>query len=247
MLFFFKPKTIHLDCFTTRPDVHRFAPIVRSTKLLPQWWKDLSKSKFDFDEMRVKNTMKGCAGFIDFFKESISIPLWTELALKVEPIESGLIYWNFSDRLTEVDTHPPSEYGEYLDKTYHHLKIYSPWVFSTKRDVNWVWTANIWNTDLLHKVNVLSGVVNYKYQHATPIQTIITRTNETQEINIKHNTPFVHLFPMSEDRVVVHNHLVGAEEYHKYNSMSIPLSFSRKYLNIKTKIQKEERKCPFHR
>lgn len=244
MLFKFKPKSIHLDCFTYREDVYSYSPIVKGTKKFPEWWKNLEHSHFDFDNMKLHNTMRSCVGFIDFFRSSVSIPLWCDLAIKTEAQDIGSVFWQFSDSETNAGPHEAFQYGEYADNTVQHLKIETPWQFRTKDEVKWVWSGNPWNQNLLNKVIVLPAVVEYKYQHATAIQAMISRQEQRQDILIKHGTPIVNLFPMSESNVEIHNHLVSLEEYNRLHNKSKPLTFSKKYSYIKN-LEKAN-KCPIH-
>lgn len=247
----FKSKKIHLDCFTYRQDLYELSPIVKGTKMFPDWWKKLPNSKFNFDEMRLDNTMRSCSGFIDFFRNSVSIPMWTDLALRVDAEEVGNVHWRFSDDETLAIAHPTSQYAGYVDDSVQHLKIETPWQFSTKEDVKWVWSGNPWNDIMLNRVVVLPAVVEYKNQHATALQIMISKQKERNDYLIKHGTPVVNLFPMSDKQVEIHNHLVSLEEYNKLYDKSKPIVFSKKYSYIKNLCKKKNEetkkgKCPFH-
>lgn len=245
MLFTFKPKKIHLDCFTYRPDVYEFSPITYGTQTYPEWWKNLSKGSFDFESMQPKPTMKTCSGFIDYFKKAVTIPLWSSLAIKLMPSEDGNMMWHFADKQSAAEVHDRFQFEGYVGKDYQHLKLTSPWQFVCKEPVSWVWSGNPWDSLLLYKAIVLPGVVEYRYQHSTEIQLMLHRESAQQNIMLEHGTPLVNLFPMSERAVQLHNHLVSEQEFAKIAVKSRRVVFTNMYRYTKNLLQNKE-KCPFH-
>lgn len=251
MIFFFKPKTIHLDCFTTHSGVYEYSPIVPASQCYPDWWKKLPKSEYNFDNMSHSTNMKSCAGFLDYHSESICIRLWCDLALKLVCNMNGSgengYHYHFSDQISDMTPHLSHQYGEFLNSDYQHFKLISPWLFKCKEDVNWVFVGNSWNNNLTNDMNIVPGVVNYKYQHGTNIQAIF-KYEKNKESNkfFNHNTPLVNIFPMSERKVVIHNHLIDKSEFHKIESLMSITTFGKVYLNNKRIKKSNESKCPFH-
>ena len=45
--FFHRTPTIHVDCFTYDVNVYENTPIVRTSKTMPDWWKELDAYKPD--------------------------------------------------------------------------------------------------------------------------------------------------------------------------------------------------------
>lgn len=246
MFFSFKRSVIHLDCFTHRPDVYEYTPIVKGTQCMPDWWKKLEKPKFDFETLKNFQTMKSCAGFIDFFANSVSIRLWCDLAIKLN--KNKTLSYNFSDSETPMHSHVPSEYGNYINSDYQQCKIISPWLFSCKKDINWVWVGNQWNENLNNDTTVLSGISNFKKQFGTNIQMIV-KYNKYNEVHnfYKQGTPFVNIFPMSEKKVKIHNHLISVDEQLQMSYKSSSIKFFNKYFRMnQIKAEQEKSKCPFH-
>ena len=130
MLFFIKHKPIVVDCFTSKEVIYNNLPVDYSSNFFPEWWKKLDK-KVTLDDNYVEMdypTMKSCLGFMDFYKNSVTIPLWCDYAVRVGHIGSGKLSWKFSDGITDAVVHPTFQRGDYLpDSDYIHTKIISPW------------------------------------------------------------------------------------------------------------------------
>ena len=110
MIFFFKPKKIHLDCFTNRNDVYTYFPIVKANKTFPDWWKNLPKNSN-------RSTMKNCVGFLDYFKNSVALRLWSDLEITLKKDPMPIWSWEFSDDKSQITSHSPHLFENYIDPT----------------------------------------------------------------------------------------------------------------------------------
>lgn len=251
MIFFFKPSTMHLDCFTDRPDVYEYFPIEKGNKCYPNWWKNLpDKQTFDIENMKVNKTMKTCVGFLDFHTKSICMKLWSDLAIRITNDEkTGLKNWayQFSDRHSKIDIHGVEQFEGYVKNYFQHFKIISPWIFNCKEDISWVYVGNNWSEDLCNEMHIVPGVVDFKYQGNTQINFFLKLSGNSTFKIFKHNTPLINMFPMTEKKIKIHNHLITSEELNNKKKKSVSVSFSKKYYKIRNilKKQKEESKCPF--
>lgn len=232
---FFKSPTIHIDCFAYRRDVVEHAPILPATDLFPDWWLALPKdSKTSFFP---EPTMKTCVGMQDYYAKSIALPLWSDLCINITPEAS--FAWQFSDRVSTASTHSPEEYVGFVDQSYYkHLKLDSPWLFKTKEDVSWIFTAPIYNMTNLTEYVVPQGIINFSKQHGTNIQMMLNvRTPKT--IMVPFKTPFF-FTPMSDKKVVIHRHLITEEQYSLLVQKSIPCTFINKY-----RTSQKAKVCPY--
>jgi hypothetical protein len=250
MLFFFKPKIIHIDCFTTESYVYTLSPIEYSTKFYPEWWKALPKT-FSYHIPDTPNdvsisagTMKSCEGFINFFQNSLTIPLWTDMFIKVD--DKKRIYdVIFSDGITKSGAHPIGQMGRLIDpEETGHIKIDSPWIFRCKEDVQWAWVQHTWNFTPVDLINIPPAIIDYKYQNGTNINLFISM--KKKEYYIEHGQPMVNIFPLSERKLKFHNHLIDINEKRKIDP-TMPIKFLRKYSNVKKILKENEnkKKCPF--
>jgi hypothetical protein len=248
MLFFFKKNKIHLDCFTSEDHVYEFFKIEHANKFYPDWWKKLPKEivKEDISNgLAPVSTMKRCQGMIDHYTSGFIMPFWTDAIVFMEPQGSGKFGWQSAHDSTDVVVHPIEQRGDYLPESkYLHIKIFSPWYFSSNSDIKWGWNQPSWNFKELDQYWVLPGVLDYKYQHTTHINLALARDpRERKRIFINAGQPLVHLLPMTEKEVVVHNHLVSKDEMAKLKNVNVNRF---KFNNLYKEGKKFTTKCPIN-
>lgn len=248
MFFFFKRPTTTLDCFTYRNEVYNWYPIVKGSEALPNWWKKLPRSKFNWSKMEEGTTMKSCPGFIEFHRNSACIRLWTDIAIKQDGYH-GIVDIKAADAKTQVDEHQNTQYQGFVDGTFQHIKIIVPWVMSCKDDINWVYVGNPWQENLNNELTILPGLLNFKYQTTCHINGFLKNEKNTVKAKLLNvGTPMVNLFPMSDKKIIIKNHLVTLEEYVRQDRMA-KVSFSRAYYKAKKAMDELENSpsCPFSR
>jgi hypothetical protein len=249
MFFFFKRKKVVLDCFTFNHAAYELFPIEKSVYHLPDWWKQLP-SKIDKGNAGYDPTMKKCQGLKSFYQNGISIPLWSEFAVRWvsdEEKKQTHINWKFSDEISSAEVHSQSQRGTFLsEKKYQHLKILSPWAFKCKEDINWLFVQNFWALNNPEKFIILPGCIDFKYQHVTNINVMIPFEQlKNCHFSLECGSPLVSLFPLTERKVEIKNHLVSMEEFKKLLGFG-KISFTGRYNTIRSIIEKkEQKKCPF--
>lgn len=242
-MIFMKRKEIVLDCFTTRPDVYNYFPLQYGSKMLPDWWKKIPNS-YTTNGLDENPTLKGCAGFIDFYTEAISIPLWTDISFKSTQ-SNKLVHWLSSDQITEVQFHHMFQLGDYLSNNrskYIHMKIVSPWLFSCKKDIKFLFSGNTWSLDNPQDIVIPTGISNFKYQSSTNINMLLF-FNNVQTFKLNAGIPLIHLFPITDKKIKLKMHLIREEEYSKISYLHNTNFFSKNYFRRKNKI-KNLKKCP---
>ena len=243
-MFFFKRKTIVLDCLTSDNSVYEFAKVSPTKNFIPKWWREIPLK--DENNFAPRMNMRFCAGFLDYFTTGFVIPLWSDLDVEVGPIGTEEYAWQFSDQRSSADSHDPAQWGNFFSsKDFLHLKLHSPWYLKTKKNVNFMWSEPTWNI-LSSGVRVLPGIVNYHHHHSTNTNLLLARTNISRLYKLKFNTPLAHLTPLTEDKVVLKHHLVSKQETDR---LEIPLlTFNASYYTRKVlRDSKAKNKCPFHR
>lgn len=250
MIFFFKKPTVVVDFFTHRSDVIEFAPIDYAHRFYPNWWKK-TPSSFINSFVRVP-TIKRCNGILDTYKHGFIIPMWSDLAINVTTsydsnnIENKNITWQYADHISTCESHDHKEWQTYADKNkYYNFKILSPWIAKSKSQVNFYLTKPFWNQPLGLPYEILSGTLNFKYNHGTNIQTMINiQTDFTY--NIQALTPMAHIIPLTEKKLIIKNHLIDLSEWNSMHQNFLH-TFENHY-SKSLKIQKKfEKKCPFHK
>lgn len=253
MLFIFKKKTIVLDCITSNLGIFNYYPIVKSSSILPNWWKNLPDNFVcnktpGFDKLdRYSSTMKQCAGFIDLHKNSISMPLSCDV--KIQTKENGVFGYQFADtagleKTFSIDTHSRQEFGKEFDHLIH-LKIISQWILFEKTGINFYAGMPFWHyIKKLNTVFIPPGIVNYKYQHSSHINMFVPKSNDIIEFTA--GTPIFNLIPLTEHKVEIKNHIVDDAEFVKlHKHTGLRSKFLNAY-NKQKKILKESNKCPFN-
>lgn len=246
MMFFFKPKVIHLDCFTSNTSAYELFPIDYSHKFYPDWWKKLPK-KIE-SEKSTKGfilTMKSCIGFTEFYQNSITIPLWTDLLIKTDQ-EKGYYDHFLSDNQTILGLHLPEQMQGLFDTNKHiHIKIISPWVFKCKEDIRFTWTQPTWNFNPIDQILIPPAIIDYKYQNGTNINFFLSPKTAKQDTLLECGQPLVNISPMSERKIKIHNHLVTPEEMDKISWINKQISFFGTYNKRRNILNKKDSKCPF--
>jgi hypothetical protein len=249
MLFLFKKKVLHVDCFTSRQYVHDLYPIDYSHKFFPDWWKALPKSFSKEGNMAPIPTMKSCAGFLDFYKNGMTIPMWSDLLIGVDR-NNGTFNWQYSDGVSGAMSHDFRQMSGYLDqRDFLHLKLHTPWLISCKENVNFSWIGNTWAFHNPHEIIVPPATLSYKYNTNTDINLFLHFTNPGNPLFIKQGTPLVNIVPQTERKLKIHLHKVSNEEYFNMRERLIPTSFLNKYKEQKKIIDRQEQekpKCPFN-
>jgi hypothetical protein len=237
MIFLFSKNKVVLDCFTSRPEVHKFAPIDNAINYLPTWWKNISKSQISFDNMDMDKgkNMKHCIGFLDYFRNSFVMPMWSDLHLMFGKEGSIDFRWQYADETSSLAVHTANQRGAYLDeRKYQHFKIEPPWIFKTNKLIPFSLSSAVWNLEEPEKIILFPGILNFYNQTALNINIACRRGVEPQEILIPLRQPLAHLIPMTEKKVILKTHLVSDAEISRIQkSTFFPLSFINSYSKLK--------------
>ena len=249
MMFFFKSKEIHLDCFTHRPEVYKFSSVDYSHKFYPEWWLNLPKTHQTIippGKISELTTMKTCTGFVNYYKYGITIPLWSDLRLSYLANERRFDVEFAFKKHTYGEHRIEQMTGLINPDEFTHIKLMSPWIFKAKEDIQWAWMQHTWNFSPVNKITILPAIIDFKYQSGTNVNFFIS--TKVRECFLPNNQPLVNIIPLSERKVKIHTHLVDEREFEILAASSYPTYFKGKYKKIKQIImrqEKEQKKCPF--
>lgn len=231
MLFFIKDRPIELDCFTSVPHVFDYAKIDKGNNFKPEWFKKtpplVNREKLQ--------TIKNCTAVLDFYRKGIVIPSWFELELTIGSIKDQFWSWEASSSTVCTDySHSSDQFEKFANGTGNNIKILSPWVFKTKKDIKFSWGQPTWNMkDILFNICVLPGVIEFRKQHATNINLFIKYQQEKQFCKIPSLEPLVILHPFTEKKVNINNHLVDDKEIKRIKEGITHLYFNRNFLEVR--------------
>jgi hypothetical protein len=204
-------------------------------EVTPDWWKKLPKNYYEVGNFFPEATMKTCVGMYDMYAKSVAMPLWSELCINVT---NGAYGWQFADRMSTAEVHPHYQYGEFLDNTYGHLKVLSPWFCETKGNIDWIMTKPVYNNLGFRDYTLAQGLLNFSKRNATNLQFIVDLSYD-KVFTIPFGAPIL-LTPLSDKQVVIHRHLVSAEKIHSIQQKSLPSTFVNSF-----KVHERVAKCPF--
>jgi hypothetical protein len=242
-MFIFKRNKVVLDTFTDNVNVFHYAKPEKAIRYFPEWWKTIpvkTQSLTPYGLQYDIDTMASCPGFIDHFKNSIVLPLWSDLI--IETSDNGDYKYKYADDSSPpIVSHSDKQYGFFFqDKI--HLKICYPWLFQEKTGINFVCVEPTWN--LLNKEfpgKILPGTVQYQMNVSGNINMFFPKINN--RIKLEFGTPLYQLFPQSEKDIEIKTHLVSSEEYKNLNKIS---SYRFKFNKNYSFKKKTFGTCPFN-
>lgn len=247
MFFWFKKNKVVLECFTTNEVAYEYAKVDRMIKFFPDWWKK-TKVSCEHDNTNYP-TIKKCVGILEFYKKSITIPLWAKLKLSFNRDGFG---WESSGNV-EVASHPREQFSYFAQSDGYNLKIVSPWLFRTKKLKFFSWSNPIYNNrNHINLMTFLPGVVEFKYNHVTSINYFVTASelNEEKIIYMEPFTPLATIIPMFEEEIIIKNIMVDEKEISKINYHKFFMFNRVDNLNLysekKKIINQVEARCPFN-
>ena len=242
MFFFFKKSKLYVDAFISEDysGVYDSIPIDYSVKYFPDWWKSLKAKEFDYDIMNTLKNMKSCIGLIEFYKKGITIPMWSDFALRLNSDKTKWD-WKYSDGISKMAYHATEQrlgFKEY----YHHFKLESPWLIKSEKNISFMFTPHYYNLQNLN-MEFPPGITDFYYQHATNINFLLPLAEDKAFIPV--GQPLINIVPLSEKKLVLKKHLVTKTEHDKLYQENLSLSFTKKYLKRVKFKEKNESKCPF--
>jgi hypothetical protein len=219
-MFLFKHKKVVVDCFINDPSIAKLYPIKKSIHHVPKWWNDLEHNvavPTEFGVDRPSPTMKTCTGFVYFFRDSWTLPLWTDIIVVTDK-EGTYRYLCPRSMGNVVAQHPRYQYmNGFNDRI--HIKFNSPWRLCEKTGIRFVMMAADWTLiDKLPDIRVLPGFLNFKYLSATNINCFFPLKDA--EYKFEAGTPMTYLIPLTDKKVELKTQVVTEVEYEKVTRQS---------------------------
>jgi hypothetical protein len=250
-MFWIKPSEITVDCFTSNPMVYNNYRIDKASKFFPDEIKQMPNyinlRKSHNPESKLMEdipTIRLCTGIKDLFTHGYILPSWVDFTIEVT--KDGVL--SHKDNLTPVDNndlyhhHNRMQYGSGLYTDRIHVKLMPPWHLAEKTGIKFTWNMCDWHrTDTADDIRILSGVLDFKYQHQVNVNAFLRRDSM---ISYSAGDPLVHLIPITDKKVVFKYHLV---DLYEYNSMTRNTMIETSYHNHRKLKAHDvvEKKCPF--
>lgn len=214
-MFLFRRKKVVVDCLINEPAIAKLYPIKKSIHYVPNWWSDLKtvvSQPTEYGVDRPLPTMKTCTGFVYLFRNSWTIPLWTDIVLVTE--KTGAYRYLCPRPMPNViSEHPKLQYANAFDRCIH-IKFNSPWRLMDKTGVQFVMMSADWTLiDKLPDTRVLPGFLNFKHVSSTNINCFFPRKDA--EYKLEAGTPMTYLIPLTDKKVELKIQVVTEIEYEK--------------------------------
>lgn len=215
ILSFFKHKEVVIDCYVDSERLAKNHPIKRSSKYLPEWWKQLSTTypiQTEAGLMRPVPTLKKCIGVLGLYKQGWILAAWSDILIKTNTDGSFVYEYPVGTSWSSVQTHSRAQFSGAF-KDYIHLKLISPWKLVDRNETGtkFLWTPTSWSLfDDQPEFRVLPGVVDYTNNIGTHVNFLLPTADK--EYFIKAGTPLVHIVPLTEKKVTFETHSITAQE-----------------------------------
>lgn len=251
MMFFFKKKETVLDCFTYLQSAKDVFHIEKAPRFIPDWFKNLDLANYT-DATRPMGglTMRKCPGFLDYFKNSIGIPMWDFIHVIVPNTAKP----DVRCKTAHLHHHEQKQYEGYLDKSYHHFKIEVPWMIKSSTSVPFIQTFPTWCYQTKHmpeRILHMPGVLNFKYQYGANFNFFFKRPDTSKDIYtyiFEPGIPLYFLTPLEETKIVIRKHVIERSEFFDKITLAPTVGPGQRQViqkYIDKNDQFKEKKCPF--
>lgn len=222
---------VTVDCYTTNPQVYEGSKIAPGVNHYPDWWKNIPVPKDAWKDRFLQtrnpldlggpNTMKTCVGFINLFKCSFVLPLWSEVRIHIgsqEQVQTQNLppySYMFVDGRSGMSDHSPSDHNNAFALTeYQHLKLHSPWHIICDSPIQWITCPPTWHMmNEFEPITILPGMTDFFYQSSSHINMFVRRAaKEDLFLDLPFGLPLYHLIPQTDKKVVFNHHLVSVDE-----------------------------------
>jgi hypothetical protein len=229
---FFKKNETVLTFHTSgsQQKIDLFSPRYGNQQLLPNWYRTISK-----DPNAV--TLRSCPAFADLHKNSIGIPLWTDMTIsykgnRVTRINAPYMYPDM------IQPHHEDQWGAGFANSFN-VKLLSPWYVTANRDTPFLMHDAVWHKENLDEYQVLSGIINFKYQHSSHINMMFPISEEEKTVELKAGTILAYLTPLSETKIKIKTQWETEEKLNSYKFYRFSFNDNdyRKGLKIKENLK----------
>ena len=211
--FFNRKNYILLKFYCAEKTVYDYAPVVKSSNI---------PHPFDPTVSILGQSFKTCYGYVQHLKHSITIPAWTDFAIKSQNGNAGIAFPNNSPctGVFPVDT-------AFQPNNVHINKIESPWVFESSYDCSVVMTHHILNTS---GMIIPSGVLRPRL--CGPLNIFNYVPHSIGSYTVKFKTPLVAIYALSEKPLHVESYY-DTDKFLRLRDPAIyPFSFRGSYLKM---------------
>ena len=235
-----KPERVKLRALTSVPRLAEVLPVVRLSKALPNWWRNLPAT-FEVNPPpnpdprmpplpQTQMSAKHCYAMQEVFKSGLGIPLWADHLISVSP--DGRAHAIAPGKAMPGEQHPPAQFTGMLSSSSVHFKFNSPWWLVADRPMHFWMCHPFYHQRDPFRFHVMPGAVEYHNQHSTNVNVILPRPAKNTDIEFAAGEMIAYLIPMEDVRVDLVVEEVTEAEIDRVNFTKFitarPLLFNRK-------------------
>jgi hypothetical protein len=230
---FKKKEKLKIDIYGPCGQLIDMFPPTLMKESLPKWFGNLSNKQKPY------KTVKGCPGLHHLYGKGISLPLWSDYSIEIGETSIENIDWPKKSNQVGATAHDLELQAPGAWPGYKSIKFSSPWFFSCKEPVPFVWVQNVWSYEDPQQFTVVPGMTEFKYTHQTHINTLWKTDGKPRKEILKAGTPMVQLVPLTE-RPIELSFNVMTEEIFNQKFMVWDFTFASFYAKSKFAINKNE-------
>jgi hypothetical protein len=154
---FKKNKKIKVTAYSPSTGLIDLFPIAKHK--MPSYFKNLENFSF--------TNIKTCAGMIDLYANSLSIPAWQDIKIKIFP--SGQIEAMSPQPEYSGVSHPLNSQAPSVWPNHVNVKLTSPWLIKCNYDLPWYMIPPVWEQKKPCEFATVPGALEFKYYNKTDI------------------------------------------------------------------------------
>jgi hypothetical protein len=237
----------------------------RAYNFMPSWFKEIKPVSFEdclntemnqlcqqdgqviplkYRGMKAHQNMSKCQGFKNLFKRGFYVVCPEDIVIQIgaRNTDAELIFNSSSKTLNLIQVHGPDQYNSCFDpKEWQHLKINIPWIAQCDEDIPFMFTKASWFLDELEGLEIMPGVLEYKYQHGLHVNMFIRKKESPERYVFKLGTPLAHVIPLTERKLDIKHHHELSEELKEYTQTNMKMAYSPYSRNKKRAVLKQAR------
>lgn len=204
---------------------------------LPSWFKHLPKNDLTNED---HNNVRVCPGLTDLHSRAISIPMWQDMSITLDPLGGLHIdapQPNWSATTHPIDIQAPGAWPGYIN-----VKLSSPWIIECNKDVQWTMMQSVWDQKHPDEMVVIPGNLEFKYQNQSNINLLFPiPKDKNKTYTFKAGNVVALLVPNFEDDFELTCEYMGPEKWTRMQSSRWIFTRGPAYARLRSIIRNKKK------
>jgi hypothetical protein len=259
-MFWFKKKTIVVDCFTWNESAFKLYPVRKALPFYPDSIKKMPAAVTMQDNQSNIDipiaTIKQCSGITGLYRYGAIIPFWTDYICQPNKSLEKQSSFGVTSLHGHFSQHPRQQYPG-LFEDFVNVKITGIWNFVEPTGVKFIVMPTVYNLNNFNYNFIIPPALSYfDIQSQCNLQLFVRK--DSPDFTILAGTPILQIIPLvdNDQKVEYVKHLVDENEFIKKGDIPIDMpSLGTGVRNVRYKKLMEENrkmdqienksKCPF--